>query len=72
MKCMSGGFNGFPKPEPLPYTPGMTHADVARISYIEGMTASDVQCYLAWCAEKGAGNYPDTEEGFRAFLNGNA
>jgi hypothetical protein len=50
----------------------MTGTDIARIPYIEGMTASDVQCYLAWCAEKGAGNYPDTEEGFRAFLNGNA
>lgn len=69
---VKGGFNGFPKPEPLPYTPGMTNADAANVAYAHGMTAGDVQMLLRWVAEKGAGNYPDTEEGFRAFLNGNA
>lgn len=69
---VGGGFNGFPKPEPLPYTPGMTNADAANVAYAHGMTAGDVQTLLRWVAEKGAGNYPDTEEGFRAFLNGNA
>ena len=69
---VGGGFNGFPKPEPLPYTPGMTNADAANLAYAQGMTAGDVQTLLRWVAEKGAGNYPDTEEGFRAFLNGNA
>lgn len=44
----------------------------ANIAYIPGMTASDVQTYLAWCAEKGAGNYPDTEDGFRAFWKDHA
>lgn len=39
-----------------------------RLPYIPGMTASDVQRYLKWCADKGAGNYQDTEEEFRRFL----
>ena len=65
------GFNGFPKPEPLPYTPGMTPADVARIPYIAGMTAADVQTYIRWVTCKGAGDFPDTEDGFRAFLSEN-
>ena len=68
---VGGGFNGFPKPEPLPYTPGMTNADAANVAYAHGMTAGDVQTLLRWVAEKGAGNYPDTEEGFRAFLSEN-
>ena len=66
-----GGFNGFPKPEPLPYTPGMTPADVARIPYIAGMTAADVQTYIRWVTCKGAGDFPDTEDGFRSFLSEN-
>ena len=41
-----------------------------HIVYIPGMTAADVQIYLAWIAEKGAGNYPDTEAGFKEFLYG--
>jgi GH25 family lysozyme M1 (1,4-beta-N-acetylmuramidase) len=67
------GFNGFPKPEPepLPYAPGMTPADVARIPYIAGMTAADVQTYIRWVTCKGAGDFPDTEDGFRAFLSEN-
>ena len=67
------GLNGFPKPkpEPLPYAPGMTPADVARIPYIAGMTAADVQTYIRWVTCKGAGDYPDTEDGFRAFLSEN-
>lgn len=39
-----------------------------HIIYIPSMTAADVQIYLAWIAEKGAGNYPDTEAGFKEFL----
>lgn len=67
------GLNGFPKPEPeFPYTPGMTNADAANVAYAHGMTAADVQTLLRWVAEKGAGNYPDTEDGFRSFLYGNA
>ena len=67
---VGGGFNGFPKPEPLPYIPGMSHADLAQIPYIPGMSAADVQLYLSWLAAKGAGSFPDTEEGFRNFLAG--
>lgn len=63
-----GGFNHFPKPEPLPYIPAMSHSDLAQIPYIPGMSAADVQLYLSWLAAKGAGSFPDTEEGFRGFL----
>lgn len=66
-----GGFNGFPKPEPPPYIPAMAPADLAQIPYTPGMTAADVQLYLSWLAAKGAGSFPDTEEGFRTFLRGN-
>ena len=68
---VGGGFNGFPKPEPLPYTPNMTETDIARIPYIAGMTAADVQTYIRWVTCKGAGDFPDTEDGFRAFLSEN-
>lgn len=70
---VKGGFNGFPKqkPEPMPYTPNMTETDIARIPYIEGMTAADVQTYIRWVTCKGAGDFPDTEDGFRAFLSEN-
>lgn len=67
----NAGLNGFEKPVP-PYTPGMTNADAANVAYAHGMTAADVQTLLRWVAEKGAGNYPDTEEGFRAFLKENS
>lgn len=66
----SAGLNGFEKPE-MPYTPGMTPADVARIPYIPGMTAGDVQTYIRWVTCLGAGDYADTEDGFRAFLREN-
>ncbi|MCR4646821.1 MAG: hypothetical protein K5695_15670, partial [Oscillospiraceae bacterium] len=52
------GNNGFTKPEPETSLP-----------YIPGITASEVQRYLTWCAAKGAGNYPDTEDGFMQFIN---
>lgn len=69
---VKGGFNGFPKPEPLPYTPGMTPADVARIPYIAGMTAADVQTYIRWVTCLGAGDYQDTAEDFNRYLSENA
>jgi GH25 family lysozyme M1 (1,4-beta-N-acetylmuramidase) len=70
---VKGGFNGFPKqdPDPLPYTPNMSETDIARIPYIAGMTAADVQTYIRWVTCKGAGDFPDTEDGFRAFLSEN-
>ena len=52
------GKNGFTKPEPDTSLP-----------YIPGITASEVQVYLTWCACKGAGQYPDTEDGFRQFIS---
>lgn len=52
------GKNGFAKEE----------ADTA-LPYIPSMTASECQRYLTWCAAKGAGQYEDTEEGFRRFIN---
>lgn len=55
----SAGKNGFAKPDT---------SEARRILYIPGMTAADVQVYLAWVAERGAGNYPDTEEGFKRFM----
>lgn len=46
-----------------------TQQDTARaLPYIAGMTASECQVYLAWAAAKGAAQYPDTEDGFAAFL----
>lgn len=51
------GKNGFTKPEPENALP-----------YIPGITASEVQRYLTWCAAKGAGQYEDSEEGFRKFI----
>ena len=53
------GKNGYKKPEP---------DTEDALPYIHGITASEVQRYLTWCAAKGAGNYPDTEEGFRQFI----
>ncbi len=52
------GKNGYSKPE-----------QAETLPYIPNMTASECQRYLKWCAAKGAGNYPDTEEGFRQFIN---
>lgn len=69
---VGGGFNGFPKPERLPYTPGMTNADIARIPYIHGMNAGDVQTYIKWVTCLGAGDYQDTAEDFDRYLNENA
>jgi len=69
---VGGGFNGFPKPEPLPYTPGMTPADVARIPYIHGMNAGDVQTYIKWVTCLGAGDYQDTREDFARYMSENA
>jgi GH25 family lysozyme M1 (1,4-beta-N-acetylmuramidase) len=51
------GKNGFTKPEPETALP-----------YIPNMTASECQQYLRWCAAKGAGQYEDTEAGFRKFI----
>lgn len=59
----AAGLNGFEKPQ-KPKTD-----EAKRILYIPGMTAADVQVYLAWCAEKGAGNYKDTAQEFERFLN---
>lgn len=53
------GKNGFTKEEPDKEN---------ALPYIPDITASEVQRYLTWCAAKGAGNYPDTEEGFRQFI----
>lgn len=53
------GKNGYTKEEP--------DAEDA-LPYIPGITASEVQRYLTWCAAKGAGKYPDAEEGFRQFI----
>lgn len=51
--------NGYAKPEP---------ETESTLPYIPNMTASEVQRYLTWCAAKGAGQYEDTEEGFRQFI----
>ena len=58
----AAGKNGYIKPA--------TDNDVGgkTLPYIPGITASEVQRYLTWCAAKGAGNYPDTEAGFRQFI----
>lgn len=53
------GKNGFTKPEP---------ETESTLPYIQNMTASECQRYLTWCAAKGAGQYEDTEEGFRQFI----
>lgn len=57
------GFNGFEKPVLPPSEEGI------ELPYVPNMTASDVQTYLNWCAEKGAGNYKDNAEDFKKFLN---
>ena len=62
---VGGGFNGFPKPEPEP-------DDVARIPYIHGMNAGDVQTYIRWVTCLGAGDYQDTAEDFGRYLSDNA
>lgn len=74
----ANGLNGFPKqekptaqetaPETAPETAQPT---APQLPYIPSMTAADVQTYLAWCAAKGAGKYPDSAEGFAGFLNEN-
>lgn len=52
----NAGKNGYSKPDLLPYIPHMT--------------ASECQTYLAWVAEKGAGDYRDTAEDFQRFVSG--
>lgn len=53
------GKNGYKKPdEPV----------ITKPVYIPGITASDVSVYLSWCSAVGLGTYPDTQEGFDAFL----
>ena len=48
---------------------GYTKQDDAReLPYIADMTSSEVQVYLTWCAANGAGQYPDSAEGFAQFL----
>lgn len=59
-RVKAAGKNGFKKPET---------SNVKQLPYIPGITVSDVSSYLSWCAEKGAGNYEDTEDGFNAFLD---
>lgn len=54
----AAGKNGYTKPEPDTSLP-----------YIPGITASEVQRYITWCAAKGAGRYEDTEAGFRRFIS---
>ena len=54
----AAGKNGYTKPNPH-----------SNIPYIPNLSASTVSVYLRWCAEKGAGKYPDTEDGFKEFLN---
>ena len=38
------------------------------VMYIPGITAADVQTYLAWTAALGAGEYKDNEQDFKRFL----
>lgn len=59
----AAGKNGYTKPADTPAEPKRT------VMYIPGITAADVQTYLAWVAEVGAGNYRDTAEDFKRFLN---
>ena len=56
------GKNGYSKPAED------NNATTKEIPYIPSITASEVQRYLTWCAAKGAGQYEDTEEGFRQFI----
>lgn len=58
----SAGKNGCAKPVENPVEPKRT------VMYIPGITAADAQTYLTWCAEVGAGNYRDTAEDFKRFL----
>ena len=58
----AAGKNGYAKPADTPAEPKRT------VMYIHGITAADVQTYLAWVAEVGAGNYRDTAEDFKRFL----
>lgn len=59
----SAGKNGYAKPTDTPAESKRT------VMYLPGITAADVQTYLAWVAEVGAGNYRDTAEDFKRFLN---
>lgn len=58
----ASGKNGYAKPVENPVEPKRT------VMYIPGITAADVQTYLTWVAEVGAGNYRDTAEDFKRFL----
>lgn len=70
----AGGFNGFPKPEPIPYLPETKPGDIdfGRIPYIHGMNAGHVQTYIKWVTCLGAGDYKDTAEDFDRYLSENA
>lgn len=58
----AAGKNGYAKPVDTTAEPKHT------VMYIPGITAAEVQTYLAWCAAKGAGEYKDTAEEFERFL----
>lgn len=59
----AAGKNGYAKPVDAPAEPKRT------VMYIPGITAADVQTYLLWTAALGAGEYKDTEQDFKRFLN---
>ena len=59
----AAGKNGYAKPE----TPV---DDTQSIPYIPGITAAEIEVYMRWIAELGAGNYQDTSEDFERFVNG--
>ena len=71
---VKGGFNGFVKQEePVePTKPTTNEKTELRIPYIPNMTASEIQTYTTWVANKGAGVYDDTIDGFRDFLSHNS
>ena len=58
----ASGRNGYAKPVENPVEPKHT------VMYIPGITAADVQTYLMWTAALGAGEYKDTAEDFKRFL----
>ena len=71
---VSGGLNGFPKPDPLSYLPETKPGDIdmGRIPYIHGMNAGHVQTYIKWVTCLGAGDYHDTREDFARYMSENA
>lgn len=59
----AAGKNGFSKTE----TP---IDDAHSIPYIPGITAAEIEVYMRWITEMGAGNYKDTAADFTRFVNG--